>query len=86
MCGWARTLSLPVSFVLCFLDWIGLTAAMGFIAYVFGTFLGQAVIGAGLPAGALLLTPARPSADRCRDVVVVLTPPMSGACIFTGGW
>ena len=52
-----RTLSLPVSFVLSFLDWIGLTAAMGFIAYVFGTFLGQAVIGAGLPAGALLLTP-----------------------------
>lgn len=52
-----RTLSLPMSFVLCFLDWIGLTAAMGFIAYVFGTFLGQAVIGAGLPAGALLLTP-----------------------------
>ncbi len=52
-----RTLSLPVSFVLCFLDWIGLTAAMGFIAYVFGTFLGQALIGAGVPAGAALLTP-----------------------------
>ena len=52
-----RSLSLPMSFVLCFLDWVGLTAAMGFIAYVFGTFLGQAVIGAGVPAGAVLLTP-----------------------------
>lgn len=52
-----RTLSLPMSFVLCFLDWIGLTAAMGFIAYVFGTFLGQALIGAGVEAGRLLLTP-----------------------------
>ncbi len=52
-----RSLSLPMSFVLCFLDWVGLTAAMGFIAYVFGTFLGQAMIGAGVPAGAVLLTP-----------------------------
>lgn len=52
-----RTLSLRMSFVLCFLDWVGLTAAMGFIAFVFGTFLGQAVIGAGIPAGKLLLTP-----------------------------
>ncbi len=52
-----RALSLPMSFVLCFLDWVGLTAAMGFIAYVFGTFLGQAVIGAGWPVGAVLLTP-----------------------------
>ena len=52
-----RALSLPMSFVLCFLDWVGLTATMGFIAYVFGTFLGQALTGAGFPAGAMLLTP-----------------------------
>ncbi len=46
-----RSLSLPLSFVLCFLDWIGLVAAMGFIAFAFGTFLAQALIGAGIPAG-----------------------------------
>ncbi|HKX11077.1 MAG TPA: APC family permease [Stellaceae bacterium] len=53
----SRALSLPISFTLCFLDWVGLTAAMGFIAYVFGTFLGQAFISAGVPEGAWLLTP-----------------------------
>ncbi|MBV9784719.1 MAG: APC family permease [Acidisphaera sp.] len=53
----SRALSLPVSFVLCFLDWVGLTAAMGFIAFVFSTFLAQAFVGAGVPAGAVLLNP-----------------------------
>ncbi|MGH7123030.1 MAG: APC family permease [Stellaceae bacterium] len=53
----SRALSLPVSFTLCFLDWVGLTAAMGFIAFVFGTFLGQAFISAGVPAGSMLMTP-----------------------------
>lgn len=53
----SRTLSLRTSFVLSFLDWVGLTAAMGFIAFVFGTFLGQALIGAGVSAGYWLLTP-----------------------------
>lgn len=53
----SRSLSLPISFVLCFLDWVGLTAAMGFIAFVFGTFLGQAFISAGVPGGAVLMTP-----------------------------
>lgn len=53
----SRALSLPVSFVLCFLDWVGLTAAMGFIAFVFGTFLSQAFISAGIPAGSVLTTP-----------------------------
>jgi len=52
----SRALSLPVSFTLCFLDWVGLTAAMGFIAYVFGTFLGQAFVSAGVPEGAWLTT------------------------------
>ncbi|HET6234444.1 MAG TPA: APC family permease [Acetobacteraceae bacterium] len=53
----SRSLSLPISFVLCFLDWVGLTAAMGFIAYVFGTFLAQAFVSAGIPAGTVLLSP-----------------------------
>jgi amino acid transporter len=53
----SRALSLPISFTLCFLDWVGLTAAMGFIAFVFGTFLGQAFISAGVPAGSVLLSP-----------------------------
>ncbi len=53
----SRALSLRISFVLCFLDWVGLTAAMGFIAFVFGTFLGQAFISAGMPGGAVLMTP-----------------------------
>jgi basic amino acid/polyamine antiporter, APA family len=53
----SRALSLPVSFTLCFLDWVGLTAAMGFIAFVFGTFLGQAFISAGVAEGSALMTP-----------------------------
>ncbi len=53
----SRAFNLPVSFTLCFLDWVSLTAAMGFIAFVFGTFLGQAFISAGVPQGSLLLTP-----------------------------
>ncbi len=52
-----RAINLPVSFVLNFLNWVGLTAASGFIAFVFGTFLGQALVAAGLPAGAALMTP-----------------------------
>ena len=52
----SRAFSLPVSFTLCFLDWVSLTAAMGFIAFVFGTFLGQAFVSAGVPAGAWLMT------------------------------
>jgi amino acid transporter len=52
----ARTLSLPASFVFSFLDWIGLTAASGFIAFVFGTFLGQALLTVGVPWGAFFLT------------------------------
>ncbi len=53
-----RSLSLPVSFVLDFLNWVSLTAAMGFIAFAFGTFLGQALKSAGIPAGGVFLTPA----------------------------
>ncbi|MDA8048428.1 MAG: APC family permease [Rhodospirillales bacterium] len=53
----SRSLSLPLGFVLNFLQWAGLTAAIGFIGFVFGTFLGQALIDAGFPAGRVLLTP-----------------------------
>lgn len=52
-----RTLTVPVSFVINFLWWIGLTAAIGVIAFAFGTFLGTALQSAGLTAGAALLTP-----------------------------
>ena len=52
-----RTLTVPVSFVVNFLWWIGLTAAIGVIAFAFGTFLGDAMLSAGLAAGAALLTP-----------------------------
>lgn len=52
-----RTLSVPVSFVINFLWWIGLTAAIGVIAFAFGTFLGDALVSAGLRAGTALLTP-----------------------------
>lgn len=53
-----RTLNVPVSFVINFLWWIGLTAAAGFFAFAFGTFLGDALLSAGLTgAGTALLTP-----------------------------
>jgi amino acid transporter len=52
----SRTLSLPVGFVLNFLQWIWLTAAAGFIAFVFGTFAGQALVNSGLRSGAILMT------------------------------
>jgi amino acid transporter len=52
-----RSLNLPLSFVLDFLNWVSLTAAMGFIAYAFGTFLGQALVSAGLRGGSVFLTP-----------------------------
>jgi amino acid transporter len=54
----SRSLNLPLAFVLDFLNWISLTAAMGFIAFAFGTFLGQALVSAGLRAGGVFLTPA----------------------------
>jgi amino acid transporter len=55
----ARGLSLPVSFVVNFLWWLGVTAAMGVLAYTFGTFAGQALTGLGAAgAGAFLQTPA----------------------------
>jgi amino acid transporter len=55
----ARGLSLPVSFVVNFLWWLGVTAAMGVLAFTFGTFAGQALQGLGAAgAGAFLQTPA----------------------------
>ncbi len=52
-----RTLGVKISFVVCFLWWVAVTAAMGFIAFAFSTFLAAAIGGLGLPAAALL-TPA----------------------------
>lgn len=51
-----RTLGVPAGFIVSFLWWISVTAAMGFIAFAFSTFLSQAVIGAGLP-GEVLTAP-----------------------------
>ncbi|HUZ65714.1 MAG TPA: APC family permease [Acetobacteraceae bacterium] len=53
----ARGLNLPAGFIASFLWWISVTAAMGFIAFAFSTFLGQAFIAIGLP-GHVLMTPA----------------------------
>jgi len=51
-----RTLGMSVGFVLGFLNWLSLTAAMGLVAYAFGTFLGPALVSAGVPAGAWFTT------------------------------
>ncbi|MDE2515413.1 MAG: APC family permease [Rhodospirillales bacterium] len=48
-----RSLNLPAGFIASFLWWISVTAAMGFIAFAFTTFLGQALSGFGLPAAAV---------------------------------
>lgn len=53
----ARALNLPLGFILHFLWWASITAAMGFIAFAFGGFLGNALVDAGLAAGHALLTP-----------------------------
>jgi len=52
-----RSLSPPVSFVVNFVWWVGITTAMGVVAFAFGTFLGQALVGLGAPWGAAILTP-----------------------------
>ncbi len=53
----ARTLGMPAGFVVSFLWWLSVTAAMGFIAFAFSSFLSEAISGLGLP-GAVLLTSA----------------------------
>ncbi|MDE2288320.1 MAG: APC family permease [Burkholderiales bacterium] len=52
-----RSLGLPIGFVANFIWWIGVTSAMGFLAFAFGTFLGQAFASAGWPIGAEIMTP-----------------------------
>lgn len=52
-----RALNLPFGFILHFVWWASITAAMGFIAFAFGTFLGNALIAAGLAGGHAILTP-----------------------------
>jgi basic amino acid/polyamine antiporter, APA family len=48
-----RSVDPLVGFIAGFLWWISLTAAMGFIAFAFSTFLGNAVTGLGLNGAAL---------------------------------
>ncbi len=50
-----RTMGVPAGFIVSFLWWISVTAAMGFIAFAFSTFLSEAVNGIGLD-GAVLTT------------------------------
>jgi amino acid transporter len=52
-----RALNLPLGFILHFVWWASITAAMGFIAFTFGNFLGNALIAAGIPGGHAILTP-----------------------------
>lgn len=52
-----RSLGLTTGFVANFIWWIGVTSAMGFLAFAFGTFLGQACASAGLPVGVAIMTP-----------------------------
>ena len=51
-----RALNPPLGFILHFVWWTSITAAMGFIAFAFGTFLGNALTNAGMPAGHALLS------------------------------
>jgi len=51
-----RALNLPLGFILHFVWWASITAAMGFIAFAFGNFLGNAMVNAGFAAGHLLLS------------------------------
>ena len=49
-----RSLSMPVGFVASFVNWISFTAAMGFIAFVFTTFLATALGDLGVDPAPLL--------------------------------
>ena len=52
-----RSLDGSAAFVLGLIWWLGLCGSIGFLSFAFGTFLGQAMIAAGLSAGSALLTP-----------------------------
>jgi len=54
----ARSLGVRTAFVSNFIWWLGVTSAMGFLAYAFGTFLGQACSSVGLPIGAAIRSPS----------------------------
>jgi len=47
-----------LGFVVNFIWWIGITASMGFLAFAFVPFLGQALAQAGMAGGAFFLSPA----------------------------
>lgn len=52
-----RSLNLPIGFIASFVFWLGYIGGMGFLAFAFGTFGGQALLNAGMPAGRWFLTP-----------------------------
>ncbi|HET8997266.1 MAG TPA: amino acid permease, partial [Acetobacteraceae bacterium] len=54
-----RSVDPLLGFIAGFLWWISLTAAMGFIAFAFSTFLGSALTGLGLPGALLTTAPGR---------------------------
>ena len=54
----ARSLGVPVGFLVTFLWWATGPAGAGVLAFAFGTFLGQAVLGFSPALGAALLSPA----------------------------
>jgi amino acid transporter len=57
--GWmSRTLSVPISFVVTILFWVGLAGAIGVVAFTFVTFLGQAFESAGWAGADWLQTQA----------------------------
>jgi len=53
----ARSLGVPAGFLVTFLWWATGPAGAGVLAFAFGTFLGQAVLGFSPAAGAALLSP-----------------------------
>ena len=54
----ARSLGVPAGFLVTFLWWATGPAGAGVLAFAFGTFLGQAVLGLSPALGAALLSPA----------------------------
>jgi amino acid transporter len=53
----ARSLGVPAGFLITFVWWVTGPAAGGVLAFAFGSFLGQAVVGVSPALGAAMLTP-----------------------------
>ncbi|KLU63218.1 serine/threonine exchanger SteT [Peptococcaceae bacterium CEB3] len=54
----SRSLGVGWGFIVNFIWWLGITASMGFLAFAFGTFLGQMLQQLHVAGGAFLLSPA----------------------------